>query len=32
MKLRTTTTRQDGAVVQTITAIVMVPRRIPPAP
>ncbi len=32
MKLRTTTTRQDGAVVQTITAVIMVPREIPAAP
>jgi acyl dehydratase len=27
MRLKTTTTREDGAVVQTITAVIMVPRR-----
>ena len=32
MKLRTTTTRADGAVVQTITAVIMVPRRLVPQP
>lgn len=32
MKLRTITTRQDGAVVQSITAVIMVPRLAPTAP